>query len=886
MKRGGITMVKENTIFKNRIRICLDSEGFDQKPRKKDVIAISRRIAKQTTEVAIEDLMKSITLPNAQTFTPAYFQNGERFNENWAGQQLFALDIDDGLRIDEAIKLSAELKVNPTFIYSSFSHTENQHKFRMVFFLNEEIQDSRVRKVIQTCLTTLFPMADRNANDEARLLFGGKKIEHINDSILTVPKLLDAVVRKIKKGTNSSREMKKFCEASNLVLFKGYPHYKVIIDEDIPDCTSSMYISLNKNRTTPINYYRTRAEISHCDYYLMFRQEVKFDSEQIDDVSQGENVKLVRNFPFATLNDRCGLYRQSVSGEYWLYHHEMFGLMTNLLNIEGGRSKVIDIINSREEYLQKKEDWSLMMNQIKKMNYLPSSCNSFCPFANECTHAKNMIEQGKLPRGSVQILEEPIFQKIDTVYSKLEKLFEDILSKEEKGVYVIKAPTGIGKTETIINNAKKTNFSVAFPTHKLKDEVSQRLKEQSVKHFKVPELPMLDAPFSEKVEHLYNIGAYKAVNKYLRKLSIDNDEIRLFLEELDKIMKIKGEILLTTHQRAIYTNDDSNSTLIFDEDPIPSLFPISQMRQSDLVYAFTKLQENQDNKDVIMALQKMIIDAPSDVVHERSSFLLPSVKEMENTIIEDSNIHSDILGFLDCDYFIKKRVNDKEWVYFINRNQLPDNKNIIILSATANEQISKLVFGNNVQFYDLGEVKPKGSILQVTSKSFSRYTIKENQKELEKLAKNIMERYNPGSEIISYKDFFKIDREENLYFGNTEGIDVMKGKNITIIGTPHINPIAYLLIGVCLGFRMGLEQSRMEYRQVERNGLRFYFTTYNGESLLREIQFYLIESQLLQAVGRARVNRYPVKVLILSNLPVLGAEYISFSQKELQEIMK
>ncbi|MGM0974754.1 MAG: hypothetical protein ACQEW2_17635 [Bacillota bacterium] len=877
---------KEFTIFKNSIKICLDSEGFDQKPKKKDTVAISRRIAKQTTVVTLEELMKSITLPNAQTFTPAYFQDGKRLNEKWAGQQVFALDIDGGLQIDEGIKLSEEMKVSPTFIYSSFSHSEDQHKFRMVFLLNEEIRDARVRKVIQTSLTTLFPMADRNANDEARLLFGGQKIEYTSNSVLTVPQLLDAVVRKIKKGTNSSREMKKFCDTTNLGLYKGYPHYKVINDGDTPNSGGSIYVSLNKNHTKPINYYRTRAEISHYDYYLVFNEDTNFDGKYFDDIFKEEDAKLIRNFPFMALNDRCKLYRECTSGKYWLYHHEMFGLMTNLLNIEGGRSKVIDIINSRKEYLQKKEDWSLMMNQIKKMNYVPSRCDSFCPFAGECTHAKNMIEQGKLPRGSVQVLEEPTFQEIDTVYSRLETLFKDILNKEEKGVYVIKAPTGIGKTEVIINNAKEINFSVAFPTHKLKDEVSQRLKKQNVKHFKVPELPMLEAPFSEKIEHLYTIGAYKAVNKYLRKLSSDSDEVRLFLEELDEIKKVKDEILLTTHQRGIYTNDNSNSTIIFDEDPIPSLFPISQMRLSELFYTFTKLQENQDNKDVIMALQKMIFEAPLDVVHERSSFLLPSVKEMENTIIEDPNIHSDILGFLNCDYFIKKRVNDKEWIYFINRNQLPENKKIIILSATVNEQISQLVFGNNVQFFDLGQVKPKGSMLQVTSKSFSRYTVKENQKELEKLAKNLVEQFNPGSEIITYKDFFQIEREESLYFGNTEGIDSLKGQNITVIGTPHINPIAYLLIGVCLGFRMGLEESRMEYRQIERNGLRFYFTTYNGESLLREIQFYLIESQLLQAIGRARVNRYPAKVLILSNLPVLGADYISFSQNELQGIMK
>ncbi|MFD1040593.1 hypothetical protein ACFQ3N_19725 [Virgibacillus byunsanensis] len=95
---------------------------------------------------------------------------------------------------------------------------------------------------------------------------------------------------------------------------------------------------------------------------------------------------------------------------------------------------------------------------------------------------------------------------------------------------------------------------------------------------------------------------------------------------MEKVKSSKKELLLTTHQRAIFTNDNSNSTLIFDEDPIPNLFPISQMKVSDLVFAFAKLQDNEVNKDIIITLQNGILNAPVDVVQERSSFLLPFVK--------------------------------------------------------------------------------------------------------------------------------------------------------------------------------------------------------------------------------------------------------------------
>ncbi|GAA5417002.1 hypothetical protein Pryu01_02063 [Paraliobacillus ryukyuensis] len=671
-------MVKEINILEEKINVCLDHEGFNKKPEKKEVREISERIAGITTSISIEELMKNVTIPNARSFTPAVFNEGKRSNQTWKSQQVFALDIDSGLNIEGALKQSAELRVEPTFVYSTFSHSDENHKFRMVYVLDEEIQDLRVRNVIQTALTTLFPSSDKNANDAARILFGGKKIEFVKRGVLSVPKILDGVVQKIRSGSNATREMKRFCKASGLAYFKGYPHYKQVEEKDLPNGEgNTLFISRTKNRTNTINYYSTRVKNSHFSYYLVFSKDSfqEDESYSLEPSSFGEpEVKQVRNFPFDNLQKRCKLYREGTLGDYWLYHSEMFGLMTNLLNIEGGKSKVVEIINSRKEYLTKKEEWSLMMNQIKKMNYAPTRCDTYCPFVGECIHANNMIEQGKLPRGSVQVLQEPEFEEVDIIYKKLEEAFEEIIKNKDQGVYVIKAPTGLGKTEAIVNLAQENNFSIALPTHKLKDEVSQRLNAKKIKHIKVPVLPLLQESFSEKIEHLYNIGAYRTVNKFLRQIANENEDVSNFLQDLEKVKSSKRELLLTTHQRAIFTNDDSNSTLIFDEDPIPSLFPIYQMKVSDLVFAFTKLQDNEVNKDVIITLQNGILNAPVDIVQERSSFLLPSVKDLEQTIVEESTVSSNVLGFLNCDYFIKKKIHNTDYIFFIQRNNLPLTK--------------------------------------------------------------------------------------------------------------------------------------------------------------------------------------------------------------------
>src|SRR5699024_7778785 len=113
-----------------------------------------------------------------------------------------------------------------------------------------------------------------------------------------------------------------------------------------------------------------------------------------------------------------------------------------------------------------------------------------------------------------------------------------------------------------------------------------------------------------KIEHLYNIGAFRTVSKYLRQISSNSEDISRFLNDLEKTKTIKNEILLTTHQRAIFTNHDSNSTIIFDEDPIQNLFPISQMKVSDLVFAFTKLQDNELNKIFFFTFKNILLNSP------------------------------------------------------------------------------------------------------------------------------------------------------------------------------------------------------------------------------------------------------------------------------------
>lgn len=109
---------------------------------------------------------------------------------------------------------------------------------------------------------------------------------------------------------------------------------------------------------------------------------------------------------------------------------------------------------------------------------------------------------------------------------------------------------------------------------------------------------------------------------------------------------------------------------------------------------------------------------------------------------------------------------------------------------------------------------------------------------------------------------------DDLHFGNCAGCDTLKNTNIDVIGTPHQPEWIYKLFAYSLGFDVDIEIKPNTV--VTHNGYRFYFTTYEDE-FLRNIQFYMIESELEQAVGRARLLRYGSTVNLFSNFPLRQA---------------
>jgi hypothetical protein len=193
-------------------------------------------------------------------------------------------------------------------------------------------------------------------------------------------------------------------------------------------------------------------------------------------------------------------------------------------------------------------------------------------------------------------------------------------------------------------------------------------------------------------------------------------------------------------------------------------------------------------------------------------------------------------------------------------NPLPPNNKIIILSATAPIPIYQELFKDRLEVIELSDVEQMGNVIQFTNRSCSRNSLARYS--------DIIANKIGDTPVITFKSFqthFQNPTEE-IYFGNSSGYNNLKGMDIAVVGTPHRNNVVYHLYAAILGkiSKIGLE---MEFQKVEYNGFKFKFNCFEDEDL-RNIQLSLIESDLIQAVGRARTLRTNATVQVYSNFPL------------------
>lgn len=185
-----------------------------------------------------------------------------------------------------------------------------------------------------------------------------------------------------------------------------------------------------------------------------------------------------------------------------------------------------------------------------------------------------------------------------------------------------------------------------------------------------------------------------------------------------------------------------------------------------------------------------------------------------------------------------------------------------MMSATTNEEICRKVFENSLYFCDVGQIGYKGKVIMHCDKSYSRAYLSIN--DAKKVITEIVDKHEDCA-YITFKECCKyIDgKYTHTHYGQAIGTNDFSGKNLVVIGLNHRPFYVYELFARALGI---YHDDTLSTRKAQLYGFEFYMMTY-ADPELRNIQQYMISSDLEQAIGRARLIYHDCTVHLYGNFP-------------------
>jgi hypothetical protein len=836
-------------MLKHKVKLNL-KDSIQFKP-KKNIGSLNNNIV-DTKEVTIKELSDLITQPYAHIFTPHYFDN-DRSQKSWKSQSIYYLDFDNGTTLDNILKRLSDLSLRPNIIYNTLSDTIKLRKFRVVFFLNGVTEDYDTAFWIQSNLVKMFPDSDQKCSTVERMVYPGFSVQYLDEN----ENSFDDFIRVINV---------------NLIANDSFHTRKIKdIEIDFDDTNDFFNIRLLLNKS---------------------KQNIKENIENLP-----EPIQINKN-KFSEMISNIKILNDFNSGMK-LSHMEIFGLATNFKFIHGGLSymkkKMIEVNKNggkrRDGSIKNYDDQEFaILNYVRKKNYLPQTLSKFSPHKEDNDY-HNLLNSIRWKRGRIDIIDLPEKIKLNKAEQILNDEFVKIIKKMSntqdnifeadttpdyiKEVTVFKVPTGLGKTRQL---ETVTNAILAFPTNKLKNEVSDRMK---VEHYMTPDYPIFsDNKINEIIKNYIDCNLYEDSSKIVTKISLGKEieinnysfkptkldiDLALSYKEDNDLCRSTNQTVLTTHTRAIFDNNFQHDTIIFDECPLKYMIDMGKCSLDFTIFDHTEFSS------CIKPIEDWFRNKLGfNYIDEKKDFTIKNYSKFAEFCA--MNGRGDLIRLLDADYVYKDDSNPRNLgeVFFVIKKDIPA-KNIIIMSATAPIDIYKHIFGKKLKVIDVSNVEKTGKITQYTSKSWSRSSLlKSSGNELDKLKEKIGER-----PVITFANFKKIFKNKlDIHFGNVEGYDDLKGKDIAVVGTDNKPLHVYFFYAKIIGMDLKGSDNKLDMRIIEWGGYRFKAMTFENE-ILRDIQLSLIESELIQAVGRNRNLRENCETLLFSSQPLkISDEFI------------
>lgn len=886
------------------IKLCLDQCSFSAKPSRDVIKDINTRIGMCPIQISsrteLEDFIKKVST-QGYTFCPATFSDNHRHQKSFAQQQLIAMDFDNDkpgktVTFDTVMSRAKYYDLYPLFAYNSLRSSPEIHKFRVVFLNDASIPDPRVANAMQLAMGEIFPEADRTCySDISKMYFGGKELIYYDNStpMIDIDTLFRSFHHYVKKNSGKKHykeKIRRFSKKTGISLTR-----KGLLDvskSDEPD--EPAHLTEGHGATSDIkNGGNSPSAIVMCNrigdgenppfYNINFRDRgtsspsVGVGSPE----SHSDNHKQFRSSSIEKVRHYCRLFRGYESGEEVLNHDELFGLMTSLIDIETGKDLFLSIMSKYPEFYDHLEKWQLDAEYSIKKEYKPQRCDGFCPYCGECSHTRNILTTAHPSRNVME--PDPNY---DVRYYSLEEAQDDVYKvihhaylKNDNSIHIVKAQVGIGKSHSylrIMSEHPGERFLIAAPTNLLKNELYKKAKDMRIEVCITPSLDEikdeLPSEVWKRIQRFYMRGQFRSVVTYIKKVLEKEDipSLKEYMEQKETVRKSKG-CLITTH-RYMLTMDKRRlnefDTVIIDED---ILFKSIFTNQGEItISALGKLKQDTSDPRLRRKIKELLAQAKVRSCVKLDSFEY-DIEEDVGISDNKKSIPLDIASFCAASHFYVRKAEHernlkKDTVSFLKPSALKDRKYIIV-SATADEDIYRQFFGpnRNVVFHECKQALYLGKLLQYPDKSMSRFSI-DNDKGI---VRRLMKLFNlDESHVITFM-------KENigfLHFGNTEGSNVLEGQDILVVGTPYHADFLYKLIAFTLGYDFD-EDEEMTPQIIYRNGYRVRLNTYQNENL-RKVHLWMMDSELDQAAGRARLLRHDCTVHLFSRYPMKQAEIV------------
>lgn len=808
--------------------ISFDKVAYTSKPSGREVGTISNRLITKSIQY---DILAHLCGEAGCSFSPAVF-NGKRRRETYIEQQLIVLDFDSGIKF-EVIKERAERYRLPIlFAYKSFSWSEALSKFRVVFSLADAVEGALTGETVTAMFMQIFRECDSTCSDCSRMFFGGKGLLYLAEkpNEITLQDLQLAFRCSLCDTYDEKHYMAK--------VRQFYEKCGVKTERNVPLLENGQFVCTEK--------------IPH---------EKKCRTREKSGTNRRR--KQTRNFSWDALYECCQLFRQFADGTEYYYYPELFLLATNLINIEKGKAEFLRILNLPENAghaAYHERNWRVILNLLRDEGYQPQSCAD-CPYASVCNHRKNLILTAKQGRSCIRTITEKEYCTLQEAEQSLAENFQAAMASQKNGIHLIIAQTGLGKTNTYLNYLKSADKRVliAVPTHALKWEIVQKAQRMGITNIRcTPELPTLSDEITSQLKHNYNIGAGSVNLSVLREILSnmepehqDHAVLKTYLEELADVVNYEGHIV-TTHERLLYFVKDEkplcNHEVIIDEDILRTVFATETVSNEDIRQAM----QCTDFKDTSKHRMQEILTT--------NGFRQYNVQETENTSLSKEllgqleQISTNIIDMLSARYLC----NHGESTTYIRQKPFYFQK-VIVMSATANAQVYRMLLPKPVFEYRCKTAKYRGRLKLYPQYTFSRYSLYHDPE-----IKSYIDSLIGDSTVITFKAFEELFGTA-YHFGAVEGLNCLEGKDIAVIGLPNVNDIVYKLYGMAAG--VDPQSEELCPMKVQYHGYEFYANSYRNDRL-RTIQLWMLESLLEQAVGRARLLRFDCEVKVFARFPI------------------